>query len=271
MKWATSVPRRQKKGLLSARTVRHIYETLNVALNRAKRQRRIIVNPCELLDPPRVEQKEMRALDAEGAAALLKACEGSIIGAAIVTSLGTGLRRGELLALRWGAVDLEVGLLTVQRALERVDGNTRFKDPKTKRSRRTISLPRFVADRLRRHRTDQAQWLLKNSLGRPTAETLVFERGGEAWIPDTFNAFFTRLLRDAGVPHIRLHDLRHTFASMALDAGVDLKTVSNALGHSTISTTADIYAHVTDSLMRDAADRINNAVMSASVAAGKGP
>jgi integrase len=257
VKWATSVPKRQKKGLLSARTVRHIYETLNVALNRAKRQRRIIVNPCELLDPPRAEQKEMRALDAEGAAALLKGCERSIIGAAIVTSLGTGLRRGELLALRWGDVDLEAGLLTVQRAIERVDGNTRFKDPKTKRSRRTISLPRFVADRLRRHRTDQAQWLLKNNFGRPTAETLVFERGGEAWIPNTFNTFFSRALRDAGVPHIRLHDLRHTFASLALEAGVDLKTVSNALGHSTISTTADVYAHVTDSLMRDAADRID--------------
>jgi integrase len=71
------------------------------------------------------------------------------------------------------------------------------------------------------------------------------------------------MLRDAGVPHMRLHDLRHTFASMALDAGVDLKTVSNALGHSTISTTADVYAHVTDSLMRDAADRIDGAIATA--------
>ena len=179
---------------------------------------------------------------------------------AIVTSIGTGLRRGELLALRWGDVDVEAGLLTVQRAIERVDGGTRFKDPKTKRSRRTISLPRFVADRLRRHRIDQAQWFLKHRLGRTSAETLVFERAGEAWVPNTFNTAFTRTLRDAGVPHVRLHDLRHTFASMALEAGVDLKTVSNALGHSTISTTADIYAHVTDSLMRDAADRIDNAI-----------
>jgi integrase len=221
------------------------------------------VNPCELVDAPRVEQKELRALDPAGAAALLKACGPSLIGAAIVTAVGTGLRRGELLALRWGDVDLKSGLLTVQRALERADRSTRFKEPKTRRSRRTVSLPRFVVGRLRRHRTDQAQWFYANGLGRTTSETLVFERGGEPWVPNTFGAVFARTLREASVPHVRLHELRHTFASMALEAGVDLKTVSNALGHSTISTTADIYAHVTDSLMRDAADRIDDAVTTA--------
>jgi integrase len=265
IRWASSKPSRRKKavGLLSTRTVHHIFSTLRTALYRAKRQRRISVNPCELLDPPKVEQKEMRALDAESAAALLRACERGTIGAAIVTALGTGLRRGELLALRWGDVDLERALLTVQRAIERVDRCSRFKDPKTKRSRRTISLPRFVADRLRRHRTERAQWLWAKGLGRLDADTLVFERAGEPWVPNTFGTAFMRALNDAGVPHVRFHDLRHTFATMALEAGVDLKTVSNTLGHSTISTTADIYAHVTDSLMRDAADRIDEAVSSA--------
>lgn len=79
---------------------------------------------------------------------------------------------------------------------------------------------------------------------------------GEPWVPNTSGAVFAHTLRQTHVPHVRLHDLRHTFASMALEAGVDLKTVSNALGHSTISTTADIYAHITDSLMRDVADRM---------------
>lgn len=261
-RWATAkVGRRKKKvAQLSPRTVHHIFSTLRTALYRAKRQRLIAVNPCELVDPPRVERKEMRALDASGAAALLRACESSTIGSAIVTALGTGLRRGELLALRWGDVDLERGMLTVRRAIDRVDGRSRFKEPKTNRSRRTISLPKFVADRLRRHRIKQAQWYLHHGLGHTTAETPVFERGGEAWVPNTFGTVFARTLHDAGVPHVRLHDLRHSFASMALAAGVDLKTVSTALGHSTISTTADIYAHVTDSLMRDAADRIDAAV-----------
>lgn len=257
-RWASEpAGRRKKKIPLSPRTVHHVFSTLRTALYRAKRQQRIGINPCELVDPPRVEQKEMRWLDAVGAAKLLKACESSTIGAAIVTSLGTGLRRGELLALRWGDIDLDAGMLTVQRALERADRMTRFKEPKTRRSRRTISLPRFVVDRLRRHRIDQAQWLWSKGFGKPTPETIVFDHAGEPWVPNTFGTVFARTLHEAEVPHVRLHDLRHSFASMALEAGVDLKTVSNALGHSTISTTADIYAHVTDSLMRDAAERID--------------
>jgi len=151
----------------------------------------------------------------------------------------------------------------VQRAIERVDRCSRFKDPKTKRSRRTISLPRFVRDRLRRRYVERGAWLLEKGFGRPTPGTPVFDRASESWVPNTFNTAFSRMLRDAGVPPMRLHDLRHTFASMALDAGVDLKTVSSALGHSTISTTADIYVHVTDSLMRDAADRIDGAITTA--------
>ena len=263
--WASSLPKRRKfaEGRLSTRTIHHIFSTLRVALNRAKRQRLITTNPCELVDPPRVERKEMRALDGQGGAALVKALESSDIGAAIVTSLGTGLRRGELLALRWGDINLEEQRVTVRRAIERVDGQTRFKEPKTSRSRRTISLPRFVAERLRRHHTEQGERMMADGLGRPTAETLVFERGGEPWVPNTFGTAFMRALRDARLPHLRLHDLRHSFASMAIEAGVDLKTISTALGHSAISTTADIYAHVTDSLMRDAAARIDDAITSA--------
>ncbi|HEX3459099.1 MAG TPA: tyrosine-type recombinase/integrase [Candidatus Baltobacteraceae bacterium] len=264
-RWASSKLRRRKReaGAISSRTVHHVFSTLRTALYRAKRQRCIAVNPCELVDPPRVEQKEMKALDPAGTAKLIAACEQSVIGAAIVTLVGTGLRRGELLALRWSDIELKNATLTVQRSIERADVASRFKDPKTRRSRRTISLPRFVADRLRRHRVQQAQWFWNNGLGRISPGTLVFERGGEPWVPNTFGTFFMRALSDAGVPHVRLHDLRHSFASMALHAGVDLKTVSNALGHSTISTTADIYAHVTDSLMRDAADRIDGVVRAA--------
>lgn len=266
IRWASEMVGRRttkKAKELSPRTVHHIFSTLRTALYRAKRQRIIAVNPCELVDPPRVERKEMRALDAAGAVALMRACESSTIGAAIVTAIGTGLRRGELLALRWGDIDLERGVLTVRRAIDRVEGRSRFKDPKTSRSRRTISLPRFVADRLRRHRIKQAQWYLHNGLGHTAAETLVFERAGEPWVPNTFGTVFTRTLREAGVARVRLHDLRHSFASMALAAGVDLKTVSSALGHSTISTTADIYAHVTESLMEAAAKRIDAAVKGA--------
>ena len=259
---STSRHGKKKKRNLSARTVRHIFTTLNTALNRAKKQRLIAINPCELTDAPSVERREMGFLDAPAAAALLRAFEGTYIGPAIVTALGTGLRRGELLALRWCDVDLDAGAITVNRAIEHVDGSSRFKEPKTKRSRRTINLPAFVADRLRRHRIEQAERFLGDGLGRPDGQTLLFERAGEPWIPNTFTTHFWRILKDAGLPHMRLHDLRHSFASLALEAGVDLKTVSTALGHATISTTADLYAHVTSSLMKDAAARIDNALTS---------
>jgi integrase len=255
--------RKEKVGKLSARTTHHIFCTLRAALNRAKRQRMIATNPCDLLDPPKVERKEMKYLGAEGGAALLHALEDSAIGAAITLSLGAGLRRGELLALRWGDIDLDAQRLTVQRSLEREGRITRFKEPKTQRSRRTISLPGFVVDRLRRHRVEQAQGFPANVAILQTPETLVFERNGKAWVPNTFTTAFMRALDDAGIPRLRLHDLRHSFASMAIEAGVDLKTISSALGHSAISTTADIYAHVTDSLMADAANRIDGAITSA--------
>lgn len=132
-RWASEpAGRRKKKVPLSSRTVHHVFSTLRTALKRALRQRAIAWNPCDGVEPPRVERKEMHALDAVAAAALVKACEQGSVGAAIVTSLGTGLRRGELLALRWGDVDLKADTLTVQRAIERADRQSRFKEPKTK-------------------------------------------------------------------------------------------------------------------------------------------
>jgi integrase len=137
-------------------------------------------------------------------------------------------------------------------------------DPRTTVGlRRTISLPAFVTERLRRHRVEQGERFLRDGLGRPNADTLLFERGGEPWIPNTFTTYFWRGLRAAGLPHCRLHDLRHSFASLALEAGVDLKTVSSALGHSTIKTTADVYAHVSEKMKREAAAKVDDGLGSA--------
>ncbi len=242
---------------LSGRTVKAIFSTLFTALNKAKRQRIIMINPCESVDPPKWERKEFKPLTHESAPALLAAFRESEIGAAVVTNLGTGLRRGELLALRWSDIDLDRAMLTVTRAMEYVDGNIRFKDPKTKQSWRPIALPNFVVERLRSHRVEQAQRFLGLGLGRPGPESIVFDYLGRPFNPNTFGSLFRRALVAAKLPHIRLHDLRHSFASMALEAGVDLKTVSTMLGHSTISTTADVYAHVSPALMRSAADRLD--------------
>jgi integrase len=205
----------------------------------------------------------MHALEPDMAAKVLATFDATEIGAAVATALGSGLRRGELLALQWGDVDLDAGTVTVHRAIERVDETTRLKEPKTKRSRRTVALPAFVVERLRAHRLEQAQRFLALGLGRPAPQTFIFEREGQPWVPNAFGELFRRGLANAGLPHIRLHDLRHGFATLMLRAGVDLKTVSSALGHTTLSTTADIYAHVSPALMREAAARLDESLGSA--------
>lgn len=230
--WASTTRLRvkDKTRVLSSRTVRHIYGTLRAALKRAQRIRLITANPCDMTDAPTSSREEMNSLNAVSSGALIAAFEDSPLGVAVTVALGTGLRRGELLALRWSDVDMTVGTLTVQRALEHANGVTRFKEPKTSRSRRTISLPGFVRESLQRHRMEQAERFLRLGYGRPKPETLIFERGGKPWVPNTFGSMFWKIIREANLPPVRLHDLRHSFATMALEAGVDLKTVSEALG-----------------------------------------
>jgi integrase len=249
----------KKKGLLAARSVHHIFTTLNTALREARVDGYIATIPCELMKAPRAPRKEMTALDGTGARLILSAFKGSEIEPIVVAALGTGLRRGELLGLRWGDVDLDASTITIQRSLERVSGVTRFKEPKTPRSRRTVVMPKFVVQSMQTHRLAQAQRLLALGFGRPTEKTIVFDRLGEPWNPATFSSIFYRSVKRLKAS-VRFHDLRHSFASIALSAGTDLKAVSDALGHSAISTTADLYAHLFASVQREAAARMDAAI-----------
>jgi integrase len=268
--WA-SKPKCNGEGTISPRTVRHIWATLAIALNRAKKQRILMFNPCEVVDAPRFERKEMRALDGAAAERYVRAFyDDPDVGAAVVLAIGSGLRRGELLGLRWSDVDLDAGIVRVARALERAtlhdpaDPNKksteiRFKEPKTHGSRRSIPLPGFAVERLRRHRREQKDRFDKLGLWR-TNDTLVFDRAGEPWCPNTFGLWFARLVKRFELPRVRLHDLRHSFASLMLERGVDLKTVSTALGHSTIRVTADTYAHISPAMLQSAVSRLDEAI-----------
>ncbi len=199
----------------------------------------------------------MKALDADGVSKLMAAAGGTELEHPIGVASGTGLRRGELLALRWADIDLRAHRLAVRRSLETVKGVTRTKPPKTAKSARTIFLPLFVVEILRLRKAQQLENLESLGLDQDE-ETWVFTGADErAWEPGAFSLDFARFVKRAKLPHVRFHDLRHSFGTLALAAGVDLKTVSTALGHSTISMTANIYVHAVPSLQDEAAARID--------------
>lgn len=256
------------EGRISPRTVRSILQTLRTALNKAVRLRLLDVNPADVVDSPRCERREMRSLSSEQVRQYLEVFDRTEIGAAVAVAIGSGLRRGELLGLCWGDVDLERGTVRVERSLERRDGKVSkgkkpllgFKSPKTERSRRTVPIPAFALDRLRRHRLEQAERFMAAGAGRPTSQTICFDCDGKPWIPNTFGGTFARTVQLAALPRVRLHDLRHSYASLLLEAGVDLTVVSRALGHSSIHTTANVYGHVSQSMIRSAAEILDRHV-----------
>jgi integrase len=168
----------------------------------------------------------------------------------------TGLRRGELLGLRWQDVDLDAGRVSVRQTLTTVGNKVAFGEPKTARGERNIALDGVTISTVRTWRARQARERL--AFGPAWHDTgLVFSRADGSLIhPDTFSFWFDRQVHAAGLPRIRFHDLRHTHATLALQAGVPAKVVSERLGHATVAFTLDVYSHVIPALQEDAAERI---------------
>jgi integrase len=197
----------------------------------------------------------MMTLTAEQSAALLASVRHMRLYWPTLIALATGLRRGEILALRWGSVDLERRTLQVTGSLEQTKAGIRFKPPKTGRTR-AVTLPVYAAEELRRLRLLQAQELLKVGI-RHSDQTLVCCRAdGEPLMPDSLTHEFARL---DFKPRVRFHDLRHSHATQLLASGVHPKVALERLGHSTITTTLDLYSHVSETMQVDAADRLDAA------------
>jgi len=173
-------------------------------------------------------------------------------------ALSSGLRRGEILALRWGNVNLERRALQVVGSLEQTKSGIRFKPPKTSRSVRSVVLPAFAVEELHRFKVQQAEELLAVGI-RQSSQTLVCCRAdGEPLQPDSLTHEFARLdFRE--LPRIRFHDLRHSHATQLLQSGVHPKIAQERLGHSTITTTLDLYSHVSETMQSDAAEKLDAA------------
>jgi integrase len=258
---ALAAGRRDGTGGLSAQTVVHHDRVLNVALKRARSLRLIASNPVEDVSRPRVERHEIEALEPAEAAALLNAARSNRMFALVFLALATGLRRGEILGLRWCDVDLEGRRLTVAQSLEQtVAGGLKFKAPKTKRSRGTIALSLALVEELQTYRARQATERLALGMGRDPAGLVFTSIDGAPLRPDGVTWRFAKLVNQAGVRRISFHGLRHTHATDLLRAGVHPKIASERLGHSSVATTLDIYSHALPGLQEEAAQRIDAAL-----------
>ena len=244
---------KQPKGL-SAKTVRNIHQIISSALKLAVDQRLLARNPADGCALPKVERKEMQTLPAAQLASFLREAKDSGVFALYYIDLATGLRRGELLGLKWEDVDLEKGELRVRRQIGRISGEVIEMPLKTKNAYRTLPLSADAVNVLKeqKQKAGNSPWVFPSPTGGPMS-------------PDSVLHMLHRVLKRAGLPEVRFHDLRHTFATLALQNGVDIKTVSGMLGHFSAGFTLDTYAHVTTSAKREAANTMGNVLSGAVV------
>ncbi len=245
------------KGSLSSRSVLYHHRILSKALDQAVKIGLIVRNVAKLITPPRVARAKINVLDAYEASSLLDIASETAYYTLFATLLYTGLRRGEAVALRWKNIDL-LGLeLNVVETAYRIRKEFIIKEPKTLHSKRAVSLSPSLAALLREYR--EAQEVMRNKMGNPlTDEDFVFSwPDGRPLDPDVVTKAFHRIAGKAGITNIRLHDLRHTHATLMLKAGVHPKVVSERLGHANIGITLDIYSHVLPGLQEAAAEKFD--------------
>ena len=236
---------KQLKGL-SAKTVRNINQVISSAMDMAVKHRLILSNPTDGCELPKVEHKEMRTIHAEQLSAFLREAKASGVYELYYLDLATGLRRGELLGLKWEDVDLDRGVIHVCRQVYRIDGVVKEVPLKTKHSYRNISISRDAVE------------LPREMEKRGVSEYVFPSPSGGPISPDSVGHMLHRVLKRAGLPTVRFHDLRHTFATLALQNGVDVKTVSGMLGHFSAGFTLDTYAHVTTAAQKEAANTMGS-------------
>jgi len=257
-------------GGLSPRTVLHHHRLLHEALAHAVRWQLLSRNPADAVDPPRAARPEMHVLDVAQVAQLLAAAASTPQYAFVYAALATGARLGELLALRWQDVDFAKGKLSITRTVKRVSGQGLiFGSPKTHRSSRPVALSAETKAVLQEHRRRQLEHRLR--MGPAYKEQGLVFAGPTGGPMDDANLrrAFCRIVRAAGLEPLRIHDLRHTAATLMLRAGVSPKVVAERLGHATVSLTLDVYSHVLPDMQREAAEALERVMGPAAWASGK--
>jgi integrase len=248
-------------GGLSPATVVYIHRILKQALADAVRFNLIHSNPADAVRPPRIERKPLKIYDFAQTAALLDGLSDSRLYIPVLIGVLCGLRRGEIIALRWKHVDFENRQLSVIQSAEQTRQGVRYKEPKSGKSR-TVALSARAVEALRTHRARQAEELLRVGV-RPTEETFIYTReDGKPVQPATLTHAWMKVAGIDGIalPRIRFHDLRHAHATHLLASGVHPKVASERLGHSKVGITLDLYSHVLPGMQREAAEMVDAAI-----------
>lgn len=235
---------------LSNRFIHGIHGVLRSALEQAKKEKLITDNPAEGCKLPKIEKKEMKVLLPEQIGAYLQEANRRGLLPAYYLELTSGLRRGELLALLWTDLDVENMTISVTKQVNRINGQLKVSQPKTSNSVRTIPIPKQAVDLL----------ILEHEKHPENPYMFPSPKTGTMYDPDSFRHTHEKILAAAGIEHIRFHDLRHTFATLSLQNGVDVKTLSNTLGHYSAGFTLDTYTHTTQRMKREAADTIGSVI-----------
>ena len=248
----------QKRGI-SPSTVRRIHATLHRALRDAVRWNQIPRSPAEAADPPRAArgaEQEMKVWSLEELKAFLAKERESRLYPLWLTLATTGMRRGEVLGLRWKDVDLEARSISICQTRVMTGYQPLLSTPKTRRGKRLLALDPATIAALGEHRRRQRQERLAAGSSWKDSGLVFTREDGEPYHPERVSKLFARASKWAGLPHIRLHDLRHTYATLALGAGIHPKIVSERLGHANIGITLDCYSHCLPALSEEAACRV---------------
>ena len=254
--------RRDGKGGLGSRSVRYIHTTIHKALKTAMKMGMIARNPADAVDIPKLERREMRVMTEIDLHIFLEYAGSTPYFALFYTALFTGMRRSELLALRWSDLDLLLCQASVTRSLHQLHNREIvFRQPKTAEGRRLIALSPSTVAVLKEHKAAQIEqrWAIGMAL---QDDDLVFSQpDGKPLLPDSITVAWRNLARRSGLKGIRLHDARHTHASLLLKQGVHPKIVQERLGHASIAITLDTYSHVAPGLQQQAANGFDDIVL----------
>ena len=253
---------------LAAQTVKHFHAVLRNAMRYGVRIGLVVRNVTDRVKPPVLNPPEMLCLDEGQSLKLLQAVKGTDLECIVTVALFSGLRRGELLALRWEDVDFAAGAIAVRRSLQETRGEPlpgkkhrptilELKEPKTRKSRRTVTLDAEAIASLKRHKAKQNAIRLSLEEGYAASLDLVYCAGdGKPLKPDTVSKWFGAVVKRTEIPPIRFHGLRHSHATQLLRAGVHIKIVSERLGHASVAITLDLYSHVLPGMDKMAADAL---------------